>query len=114
MANPPPGQSDLDVDGSAEQAERLLAAGEFRAAARQWRQLADHHARQHGDAHPLVFDYRLRAARAHVPLGERDRALRQLNLLLRDRIRADGPEHPAVRDLRQEIARLSEESPPSR
>jgi hypothetical protein len=111
---PPPGRPDLDVDQAAEQAERLLAAGHFRAAARQWRQLASHHARQHGDDHPLVFDCRLRAARAHVPLGEHDRALRQLNLLLRDQIRADGPEHPAVLDLRQEIARLSEEEPYSR
>jgi hypothetical protein len=112
--DPPPGQPDLDVDQAAEQAERLLADGEFRAAARQWRRLADHLARQHGDAHPLVFDYRLRAARAHVPLGEHDRALRQLNQLLHDRIRADGPEHPAVLDLRQEIARLSIEGASSR
>jgi hypothetical protein len=105
---------DFDVDQSAEQAERLLSAGEFRAAARQWRRLADHHARQHGEDHPLVFDWRLRAARAHLPLGERDRALRQLNMLLRGRLRVDGPEHPAVLDLRQEIARLSEEGPSPR
>ncbi|HEX6498461.1 MAG TPA: serine/threonine-protein kinase [Micromonosporaceae bacterium] len=105
----PPAQPVSDVDAAAERAERLFSDGEFRAAARQWRLLADDLARQHGDEHPLVFDYRLRAARAHVPLGEHDRALRQLNRLLRDRIGADGPEHPAVLDLRQEIARLNAE-----
>nr|WP_240939704.1 serine/threonine-protein kinase [Planosporangium flavigriseum] len=106
--DPPPRRPDLDVDQASEQAEQLVADGKFRAAARLWRRLAEHHARQHGDTHPLVFDCRLRAARAHLPLGEHDRALRQLNQLLHDRIRADGPEHPAVLELRQEIARLSE------
>jgi eukaryotic-like serine/threonine-protein kinase len=97
-------------------ADQLYAAGEFRAAARQWRQLADEHARRHGDDDPVVFDLRLRAARAHLSLGEPDRALRQMNLLLERRTRADGPEHPAAVELRQEIARLSSErrtpSPP--
>ncbi|MER7472750.1 serine/threonine-protein kinase [Micromonospora sp. NPDC000018] len=100
---------DLDVEQAARQAEQSFAAGNFRAAARTWRRLADYHAQRHGDDHPLVFDLRLRAARAHMPLGEHDRALRQLNALLRDRIRTDGPEHPAVLDLRQEIEDLSKE-----
>jgi serine/threonine protein kinase len=110
----PPGQPDFDVDQATEQAERLAAAGEYRAAARLWRRLADHHARQHGDDHPLVFDCRLRAALAHLPLGERDRARRLLNQLLDDRVRVEGPDHPAVLDLRQEIAQLSQKGPQSR
>lgn len=103
---PTAGESDVDVDKEAAHAEQLFAAGEFRAAARQWRRLAELHAQRHGPDHPLVFECRLRAARAHVPLGEVGRALRQLNTLLRDRIRVDGPEHTAVLELRQEIARL--------
>ncbi|MFJ8579438.1 protein kinase [Micromonospora sp. NPDC093277] len=102
-------QSEIDVEQTAKEADQLHAAGEFRAAARQWRQLADHHARQHGDDDPLVFALRLRAARAHVALGEHERAERQLQNLLQDRVRVDGPEHPAVLDLREEIARLSAE-----
>ncbi len=97
----------LDLEQSVKQAEQLHAAGEFRAAARRWRQLAEQQARLHGDDHPLVFDFRLRAARAHVPLGEYDRALRQLDVLLQDRIRVDGPEHAVVVELREEIAQLS-------
>lgn len=108
-ATPTAEQTELNVEQTVKDAEQLHAAGEFRAAARQWRRLADQHARQHGDDDPLVFDLRLRAARAHVRLGEHDRALRQLTTLLRGRVRVDGPEHPAVRDLRQEIERLSEE-----
>ncbi|MER7420724.1 serine/threonine-protein kinase [Micromonospora peucetia] len=111
---PSTGDTDLDVEHAAKQAEQLQAAGEFRAAARQWRQLADRHARRHGDDHPLVFDLLLRAARAHVPLGEHDRALRQLNALLKDRTRVDGPEHAAVLELRQEIERLSRDRPAPR
>ncbi|MEV0609522.1 protein kinase [Polymorphospora rubra] len=94
-------------------AKQLHAAGEYRAAARQWRQLADHRARQYGDDDRKVFDLRLQAARAHVSLGEHDRAVRQLNVLLQDRIRVDGPDHAAVRSLRQEIARVSTERPTS-
>ncbi len=103
---PPTGHTAFDAGDVAHQAEQMHTAGQFRAAARQWRRLADHHARLHGNDHPMVFDSRLRAARAHVPLGERDRALRQLTMLLEDRVRADGPEHPAVLDLRREIERL--------
>ncbi|WP_232074468.1 serine/threonine-protein kinase [Phytohabitans suffuscus] len=109
-------QTDLDPERDLRHAEQLHAAGQFRAAARHLRRLAEDRARQHGDDDPLVFDLLRRAALAHVALGEHDRALRQLNQLLRSRIQADGPEHPAVLDLRQEIARLSQErtaSPPS-
>jgi hypothetical protein len=106
MPGSPSGRGHLDVDDAVALAEQLFAAGEFRAAARQWRRLADHHERQHGPDHRLVFECRLRAARAHVPLGERDRALRQLHTLMRDRIRIDGPEHEAVLALQQEIAQL--------
>ncbi|WP_225852069.1 serine/threonine-protein kinase [Micromonospora sp. AMSO12t] len=108
------GPLELDLEQASKQAEQLQAAGEFRAAARQWRQLADHHARSHGDSHPLVFDLRLRAARAHVPLGEHDRALRQLKSLMHSRAQVDGPEHFAVVELRQEIERLSKERPSPR
>ncbi|HWG98132.1 MAG TPA: serine/threonine protein kinase, partial [Pilimelia sp.] len=100
-----------DVAWTAAQAERLTATGEHRAAARLWRRTGEELARRHGEDHPRVFECRLRAARAHVPLGETDRALRLLRGLLRDRARADGPEHPAVRDLEREIARLSAEAP---
>ncbi|MEU5872586.1 serine/threonine-protein kinase [Glycomyces sp. NPDC047369] len=105
---------EFDVERTAAQAEQLHAAGEFRAAARLWRQLADHLARQRGSDDPSVFNLRLRAARAHVPLGEHDRALRQLNLLLQDRIRADGPGHAAVLDLQQEIKQLGKQHPAPR
>ncbi|MER7461148.1 serine/threonine-protein kinase [Micromonospora sp. NPDC126480] len=100
----------LALEQALRHAEHMQAAGHFRAAARQWRRLAEDHARRHGDEDPVVFDLRRRAARAHIALGERDRALRQLNTLLQSRIRVDGPEHDAVLDLRQEIARLSGES----
>ncbi|MBQ1052184.1 serine/threonine protein kinase [Micromonospora sp. C51] len=101
--------SDVELDKAIRQAEQMQAAGEFRAAARQWRRLAEHRARQHGDDDPLVFDLRLRAARTHLALGERDRAVRQLTTLLESRERVDGPDHPAVRELREEIAQLSAE-----
>jgi hypothetical protein len=101
------GQAEFDVALSTAHGDRLYDAGEFRAAARHWRQLADRHARLHGDDDPLVFDLRGRAARAHVALGEYDRALRQLQSLLQDRVRVDGPQHVAVLDLRQEIAGLN-------
>ncbi|WP_328853229.1 protein kinase [Micromonospora globbae] len=106
-APPLPGQANLDVEQTAKQAELLHAAGEYRAAARQWRRLAEHQARHRGEEDPSVFDFRRRAALAHVPLGERDRALRQLHVLLQDRVRVDGPEHPAVLDLLHQIERLS-------
>ncbi|MFC0530330.1 serine/threonine-protein kinase [Phytohabitans kaempferiae] len=108
-------QAEPDLEQAIRQAEQLQAAGEIRAAVREWRRLAEAHARQHGDDDPLVFDLLRRAARAHVDLGEPGWALRQLNMLLQSRIRADGPEHAAVLDLRQEIARLRQEratSPP--
>ncbi|MEJ3745571.1 serine/threonine-protein kinase [Actinomycetes bacterium KLBMP 9797] len=111
LSEPPitAGQTELDLEQALRHAEQLQAAGEFRAAARQWRRIAEDRARRHGDDDAMVFDLQRRAALAHVPLGEHDRALRQLNSLLQSRIRADGPEHPAVVDLRQEIARLSRE-----
>ncbi|WP_307868441.1 protein kinase [Micromonospora sp. C95] len=101
--------SDVELEQAVRQAEQMQAAGEFRAAARQWRRLAEHRARQHGDDDPQVFDLRLRAARTHLALGEHDRAVRQLTTLLAGRERVDGPDHPAVRELREEIARLSVE-----
>ncbi len=101
-------RTELDVEQTMNHAEQLYAAGEFRAAARQWRQLAERLAGQRGDD-PLVFDLRLRAARAHVALGEHDRALRYLRMLLQERVDADGAEHAAVRELRQEIELLSRE-----
>ncbi|MEU8082572.1 protein kinase [Micromonospora sp. NPDC049101] len=109
LAAAPSEQTELDVERTAEQADQLHAAGEFRAAARQWRRLAEHQTERRGADDPLVFEFRLRAARAHVPLGEHDRALRQLNLLLRDRIHADGSRHAAVLDLQQEIEQLSKQ-----
>ncbi|MGW0507057.1 protein kinase domain-containing protein [Micromonospora sp. NPDC003241] len=101
--------SDMDLEQASRQAEQMQAAGEFRAAARQWRRLAEHRARRHGDDDPQVFDLRLRAARTHLALGEHDRAVRHLTTLLEGREQLDGPEHPAVRELREEIARLSAE-----
>ncbi|MFI7609303.1 protein kinase [Micromonospora sp. NPDC049366] len=106
-ATTPAQQSALDVEQLAREVGEFQAAGEYRAAARLWRQLADYYARRHGDDDQRVFDFRLHAARAHVPLGEHDRALRQLNLLLQDRLRVDGPRHTAVLQLRREIEQLS-------
>ncbi|WP_331461152.1 serine/threonine-protein kinase [Micromonospora tarapacensis] len=107
------GPTTIDAEQAARHAEQLQAAGEFRAAARQWRRLAEHRARQHGDDDSVVFDLRLRAARAHVALGEHDRALRQFNSLLQSRERADGPADPVVAQLRREIARLNTGRPAS-
>ncbi|WP_326557192.1 serine/threonine-protein kinase [Micromonospora sp. NBC_01796] len=106
-ATPPAPPAKPDAEWAANQAEQSEAAGSFRAAARQWRQVAEQHARLHGDDHPLVFDARRRAALAHLPLGEPNRALRQLNVLLNDMIRVNGPEYAKVLDLRREIERLS-------
>lgn len=113
-ADPGPANGHAGIDADLAEAERLHAAGEFRAAARSWRRLAKQLAQQHGEQHPLVFDCQVRAARAHLPLGEHDRALRLLETLLQQRIRADGPEHPAVTDLQQEITRLRTEYPTTR
>jgi eukaryotic-like serine/threonine-protein kinase len=93
-----------------EQAERLAATGQSRAAARLWRQLADERAAQYGDEDDQGLNYRLRALRLHVGLGERDRALRQLRTLLHQRIEVHGPEHPAVLAIQREIAQLSEDA----
>ncbi|WP_433533002.1 protein kinase domain-containing protein [Micromonospora sp. CA-263727] len=110
-ASPTAGRPEPDVEQTLHDAEQLHAAGEFRAAARQWRQLAEKLARQRGDHDPVVLDLRVRAARAHVALGEKDRALRQLRSLLEERVRVDGPEHATVRELRQEIERLDTDRP---
>jgi serine/threonine protein kinase len=106
-------RTELDLEQAIRHAEQLEASGQFRAAAREWRRLAEDRARRHRDDDPVVFDLRRHAALAHVPLGEQDRALRQLNSLLQDRIQADGPEHAAVLDLREEIARLTHQRPAS-
>ncbi|WFE59284.1 serine/threonine-protein kinase [Micromonospora sp. WMMD712] len=100
-------QTEPNVEPTAREADRLHAAGEFRAAARLWRRLADQRATQHGDGDPVAFDLRLRVARAHVALGEHGRALRQLQTLLDGRVRADDRDHPEVLGLRQEIAQLT-------
>ncbi|GAA2616992.1 hypothetical protein GCM10010399_54920 [Dactylosporangium fulvum] len=102
---------DVNADEAARQAEQLYTAGEYRAAARRWRQLAEQHEERYGPGHPQVFDWRQSAARAHLPLGEHSRAIRLLDALLEQRIRADGPDHPAVLELRQELTRLRAEHP---
>lgn len=108
---PPVLNLSLDVGHGERQAEQFEAAGEYRAAAREWRRLASHIAQRRGDDHPLVFEFLRHAARAHIPLGEHDRALRQLSRLLQDRVRIDGPDHEAVAELRREIAQLSSTRP---
>ncbi|GIJ52208.1 hypothetical protein Val02_90940 [Virgisporangium aliadipatigenens] len=105
---PRPRAKALDRDDDAEQ---LFTAGRYRDAARRWRQLADRVEEQHGPGHPQVFDWRLRAARAHIPLNEHSRALRQMEILLAQRIRLDGADHPAVLDLQKEIAAVRAASP---
>ncbi|MGW1061333.1 serine/threonine-protein kinase [Micromonospora rubida] len=68
-------------------------------------------------SHPLVTvppEQTELDARAHVPLGERDRALRRLNALLEDRVRTDGPEHAAELDPQREVEQLSKERPAPR
>jgi hypothetical protein len=101
----------VDSTLTADEAERLYAEGKYRAAARCWRALADQHEERHGADHPAVIDWRLKAARAHVPLGEVDRAVRQLKSLLRQRVRVDGADHPAALELRAEIGRLTDTHP---
>jgi hypothetical protein len=92
-------------------AERLFRAGDVRAAAHLWRQLAEQRERTQGADDTQSFQWRLRAARAHERLGEHDRAVRQLDALLDRRTRAVGPDHPDVRDLRQEIDQLRSRRP---
>ena len=105
---PTAGESDVDVDKEARArgAAFFFAAGEFRAAARQWRPA--------GGKNPRA------AARPGSSAGVRDAGCVRPALtcpwaksvghcasstrLLRDRIRVDGPEHTAVLELRQEIA----------
>jgi serine/threonine protein kinase len=94
-----------------ERAEVLSATGNPRAAARQWRQLADLRAVQHGDEDSKVVDYRLRAIHLRAALGEHGRALSQLRDLLRDQIAVVGPEHHNVLAIQSEIERLSEDGP---
>ncbi|MFF4810995.1 serine/threonine-protein kinase [Micromonospora chersina] len=101
----------LGIEQGEKQAEQLEAAGEYRAAAREWRRLAHHIAQQRGDDHPMVFTFLERAARAHIPLGEHDRAMRQLSKLLEDRLRVNGSDHVAVMELRRQIAQLSVTQP---
>jgi hypothetical protein len=102
---------DLAARQAEARAEQLATTGNPRAAARQWRQLADLRAFQHGDEDATVIEYRLRAIRLHAELGERSRALRQLRGLLQDRISVGGPEHPVVSAIQREIAKLSEDDP---
>ncbi|WP_436536020.1 protein kinase domain-containing protein [Actinoplanes sp. HUAS TT8] len=109
-----PAPDDADPDLAVKQAERqaqeLADSGNPRAAARKWRQLADHRAIQHGDEDATAVEYRLRAIRLHAELGEHSRALRQLRDL-QDRIGIDGSEHPAASAVQREIAKLSEAEP---
>ncbi|MFC3739522.1 serine/threonine-protein kinase [Paractinoplanes deccanensis] len=98
---------DVDARNAGEHAEKLAAAGNFRAAAKEWRRLANDRAVQHGDEDLVVVDYRLRAIRIHAELGEHSRALRQLHALLQSGNGIDDPEHPAASAIRREIARLS-------
>ncbi|MET7394300.1 serine/threonine-protein kinase [Dactylosporangium sp. NPDC005572] len=86
----------------AAEADHQFAQGNVRVAARLWRELADEYANDH----PLSIEYRLRAARAHVAAGERDRALRQFEAVLADLARADGAEHPQALTVRAEIEQL--------
>jgi serine/threonine protein kinase len=101
-----------DPDLAAAEAEartrQLVATGNPRAAARQWRQLADTRAVQFGDDDVAVVEYRIRAARLHAEFGERSHALHQLRDLLHNRVGIDGTEHPAASAIQREIAKLSE------
>lgn len=105
---PPPTRP---VERTAEDAERLLAAGKPRAAARLWRELAEEYAERYGESDPRVFEWRLQAARAHLRMNDRSRALRLLEALLTWRIQIVGGDHVSVRELRQEIAQLRSETP---
>jgi serine/threonine protein kinase len=99
---------DLVAMQAEEHAQQLAAAGSPRAAARQWRQLADARALRYGDGDTTVVEYRLRAIRLHADLGEHSRALHQLHRLLHDHMSVGGPEHPAVSAIQREITKLSE------
>ncbi|MDI1461088.1 serine/threonine-protein kinase [Catellatospora sp. KI3] len=89
-------------------ADALDRAGQHRPAASQWRRLAMLAARKDGPDSGQEFEFRLRTARAHAALGERDRALTVLQRLLTDRVRVDGPGDAAVLALRHEITALTE------
>ncbi|WP_144118324.1 serine/threonine-protein kinase [Catellatospora sichuanensis] len=84
----------------------LLDAGDFRPAARQFRQLARDLAERYGSDAEQVLDCRLQIARCHAMLGESSRALVQLNDLLADRQRIDGPDDPRTFELRRQIGLL--------
>jgi eukaryotic-like serine/threonine-protein kinase len=98
---------DLEARYSEEQADLLAATGNARAAAQQWRRLAEIRADQYGDGDAKVVDYRLRAIRLQAAQGDQSRARRQLLDLLHDRISADGSGHPTVLAVQREIAQLS-------
>ena len=108
-AAPEHADPDLTARHAEARAEHLATTGNPQAAAREWRQLADLRALQHGDEDATVVEYRLCAIRLHAELGEHSRALRQLRTLLQERIGINGPEHPAVLAIQREIAKLSEE-----
>ncbi|WP_432828546.1 serine/threonine-protein kinase [Dactylosporangium sp. CA-092794] len=97
---------DQPVVPDADEAERLAGAGQFRAAARLWRQLADRQEREHGPADPLAFEYRVRVALAHASLHEHERALRLLNGMVEQWTRLGDAGQAQVRRLRAEIERL--------
>ncbi len=82
----------------------LAATGNRRAAAQQWRRLAEDWAQHHGDDDPAVVEYRLRAVRLHIELGETSRASRQLN----DMLDTHGAGHPAAAAIRHEMTKLIE------
>ncbi|MBB4752520.1 serine/threonine-protein kinase [Actinoplanes lobatus] len=99
---------DLATRQAEARAQQLATTGNPRAAARQWRELADRRASQFGEQDAAVADYRLRAIRLHAEIGEHSRALRQLHSLLQDRIAVDGAGHPTVQAIQDEIAKLTQ------
>ncbi|WP_433618586.1 protein kinase domain-containing protein [Dactylosporangium sp. CA-139114] len=103
-AGTPPRESDLQYTTA--EAQQRIEQGEYRAAARLWRQLAARHRDEHGPAHPLVIDCMVQVARAHVALREPERARRILDRLLQDRLQAADPDDPVIRQLRDELARV--------
>ncbi|WP_432969426.1 serine/threonine-protein kinase [Dactylosporangium sp. CA-233914] len=96
----------FDPQRVAADAQRLAARGEFRLAARRWRELARWQSREYGNSHPLVVATTLQIARAHESAGEPDRALSLLNELLSQLPPTADPDGALVRQLADEIERL--------
>jgi hypothetical protein len=84
-------------------AQALFGAGEYVAAAKEFRLLARELEQRHGPAADRVVAYLRKAARAHAEMGENSRARKQLADLLDAQTELRQQDDPVLRSLRQEL-----------